>query len=311
MKCRSLLAEERKRQGVYAVDADIPLNITSHPPGYVDRDLELIVGLQTDQPLKRAIQVYGGLRHAANACQAYGYQINPQVEEFFSKHRRTHNEGVFTVYTPEMRLARRSGIITGLPDSYGRGRIIGDYRRVALYGVDRLIDAKELDRKLTGEEMTDQVIRQREELYDQIQALQDLKEMALSYGYDISGPAQNAVQAVQWLYFGFLAAIKEQNGAAMSLGRVSTFLDIYIQRDLQEGVLTEAQAQELIDQLVIKLRLVRHLRTPGYSDLFAGDPNWVTEAIGGMGVDGRTLVTKTSYRVLHTLETLGHLLNLI
>ncbi|MGI5885964.1 MAG: formate C-acetyltransferase [Syntrophomonadaceae bacterium] len=304
-KCRSLLAEERKRQGVYAVDADIPLNITSHPPGYVDRDLELIVGLQTDQPLKRAIQVYGGLRHAANACQAYGYQINPQVEEFFSKHRRTHNEGVFTVYTPEMRLARRSGIITGLPDSYGRGRIIGDYRRVALYGVDRLIDAKELDRKLTGEEMTDQVIRQREELYDQIQALQDLKEMALSYGYDISGPAQNAVQAVQWLYFGFLAAIKEQNGAAMSLGRVSTFLDIYIQRDLQEGVLTEAQAQELIDQLVIKLRLVRHLRTPGYSDLFAGDPNWVTEAIGGMGVDGRTLVTKTSYRVLHTLETLG------
>lgn len=304
-KCSSLLAEERKRQGVYEVDPDIPLNITSHPPGYIDRDLEVIVGLQTDQPLKRAIQVYGGLRHAANACKAYGYQINPQVEEFFAKHRRTHNEGVFTVYTPEMRLARSSGIITGLPDSYGRGRIIGDYRRIALYGVDRLIEAKELDRRLTSPQMTDSVIRLREELYDQIQALKELREMALSYGFDISQPASDATQAVQWLYFGFLAAIKEQNGAAMSLGRVSTFLDIYIQRDLQEGVLTEAQAQELIDQLVIKLRLVRHLRTPGYGDIFAGDPNWVTEALGGLGVDGRPQVTKTTYRMLHTLETLG------
>jgi hypothetical protein len=230
-KCSSLLAEERKRQGVYEVDPDIPLNITSHPPGYIDRDLEVIVGLQTDQPLKRAIQVYGGLRHAANACKAYGYQINPQVEEFFAKHRRTHNEGVFTVYTPEMRLARSSGIITGLPDSYGRGRIIGDYRRIALYGVDRLIEAKELDRRLTSPQMTDSVIRLREELYDQIQALKELREMALSYGFDISQPASDATQAVQWLYFGFLAAIKEQNGAAMSLGRVSTFLDIYIQRE--------------------------------------------------------------------------------
>lgn len=304
-KCRTLLAEERQRQGVYAVDPDTPLNITSHPPGYIDRDLEVIVGLQTDEPLKRAIQVYGGLRHAAKACEAYGYRINPQVEEFFSKHRRTHNEGVFAVYTPEMRMARKSGIITGLPDSYGRGRIIGDYRRVALYGVDQLIEAKEMDRRLTSEVMTDQVIRLREELYDQIQALKELKEMALSYGFDISKPASTAAQAVQWLYFGFLAAIKEQNGAAMSLGRISTFLDIYIERDLQAGLLAEAEAQELIDQLVIKLRLVRHLRTPGYSDLFAGDPNWITEALGGMGVDGRTLVTKTTYRMLHTLETLG------
>lgn len=303
--CRSLLAEESQRGGVYAVDPDTPINITSHPPGYIKRDLEVVVGLQTDEPLKRAIQVYGGLRHAAAACEAYGYQLNPQLQNFFAKHRRTHNEGVFTVYTPEMRLARKAGIITGLPDSYGRGRIIGDYRRVALYGVDRLIAAKERDLSLLSEQMTDPVIRQREELYDQIQSLHELKQMASSYGFDISAPAANSAQAFQWLYFGFLAAIKEQNGAAMSLGRVSTFLDIYIERDLRKGVINETTAQELVDQLVIKLRMVRHLRTPGYSDLFAGDPNWVTEAIAGAGTDGRPMVTKTSYRFLHTLETLG------
>lgn len=304
-RCRSLLKEERQRGGVYAIDPDTPINITSHSPGYIDRDLEVVVGLQTDQPLKRAVQIYGGLRHAAKACQAYGYQLNPQVQEFFQKHRRTHNQGVFTAYTPEMKLARKAGIITGLPDSYGRGRIIGDYRRIALYGVDRLLAAKQGDLSLISEIMTDEVIRTREELYDQIEALQELKEMAAGYGFDISAPAANACQAFQWLYFGFLAAIKEQNGAAMSLGRVSTFLDIYLERDLREGVLTEALAQELVDQLVIKLRLVRHLRTPEYSQLFAGDPNWVTESLGGAGVDGRSLVTKTSFRFLHTLETLG------
>lgn len=304
-KCRSLLMEERRRGGVYSVDPDIPLNITSHPPGYIDPGLEMITGLQTDQPLKRAIQVYGGLRHAQKACESYGSQMNPQLSSFFSKHRRTHNEGVFAAYTPEMRLARKVGIITGLPDSYGRGRIIGDYRRIALYGADRLIAAKKLDQQLTSEQMSDAVIRLREELFDQIQALQELKEMALSYGFDISRPAANAQEAVQWTYLGFLAAIKEQNGAAMSLGRVSTFLDIYLERDLQEGTLNEAGAQELVDQLIIKLRLVRHLRTPEYSDLFAGDPNWITEAVGGTGVDGRPLVTKTSFRFLHTLETLG------
>ena len=304
-KCQELLKEEFNQGGVLAVDPDTPINITSHPPGYIAKDLEIIVGLQTDEPLKRAINVYGGLRHTEVACEAYGYKLKPDLKDFFQKHRRTHNDGVFAVYTPEMKLARKVGIITGLPDSYGRGRIIGDYRRVSLYGVDFLIDIKNKERQLLDKHMTDENIRLREELFDQIQALQELKSMASSYGFDISKPACNAREAVQWLYFGFLAAIKEQNGAAMSIGRISTFLDIYIERDLQAGIINEEEAQELIDQLVIKLRLVRHLRTPGYSDIFAGDPNWVTEAIGGMGVDGRPLVTKTSFRMLHTLRNLG------
>ncbi|NLB87926.1 MAG: formate C-acetyltransferase [Syntrophomonadaceae bacterium] len=304
-KCQELLKEELKKGGVLSVDPDTPISITSHAPGYIDQDLEVIVGLQTETPLKRAINVYGGLRHTETACEAYGYKLNPQIKDFFKKHRRTHNDGVFAVYTPEMKLARKVGIITGLPDSYGRGRIIGDYRRVSLYGVDFLIKAKKKDRDLIDKNMTDENIRLREELFDQIQALEELKIMANSYGFDISKPARNAKEAVQWLYFGFLASIKEQNGAAMSIGRISTFLDIYIERDLERGLITEEEAQELIDQLVIKLRLVRHLRTPSYSEIFAGDPNWVTEAIGGMGVDGRTLVTKTSYRILHTLRNLG------
>lgn len=304
-KCQELLKKEINKKGILAVDPDTPITITSHPPGYIDKDLEVIVGLQTETPLKRAINVYGGLRHTEAACEAYGYKLNPEVRDFFKKHRRTHNDGVFAVYTPEMKLARKVGIITGLPDSYGRGRIIGDYRRVSLYGVDFLIAAKKKDRDLIDKQMTDDNIRLREELFDQIEALEELKIMAKSYGFDISKPARNAKEAVQWLYFGFLASIKEQNGAAMSIGRISTFLDIYIERDLQKGIISEEEAQELIDQLVIKLRLVRHLRTPGYSDIFAGDPNWVTEAIGGMGIDGRTLVTKTSYRILHTLRNLG------
>ena len=302
--CRELLRRELESGGVLSVDPDTPLNITSHPPGYIDHDLEVIVGLQTTAPLERGIQVYGGLRHAIRACEAYGYELNTTVRDFFDKHRRTHNEGVFTAYTPGMKLARKAGIITGLPDSYGRGRIIGDYRRVSLYGVNRLIEAKELDREQLIHTMSDDNIRLREELFDQIEALKELKTMAQSYGYDISRPAENAHEAVQWLYFAYLASIKEQNGAAMSLGRIATFLDIYIERDLKEDTINETEAQELIDQLVIKLRLVRHLRTPEYSDLFAGDPNWVTEAIGGAGVDGRHLVTKNSYRLLHTLTNL-------
>lgn len=304
-KCQTLLQEELNKGGILKVDADTPIQTTSHPPGYIDKDLEIIVGLQTDEPLKRAINVYGGLKHVEVACDAYGYKLKPAIKDFFLKYRRTHNDGVFAAYTPEMKLARKVGIITGLPDSYGRGRIIGDYRRVSLYGVDILIAAKHKDLILIDKQMNDDNIRLREELFDQIQALEELKTMAASYGFDISRPAYTATEAVQWLYFGFLGAIKEQNGAAMSIGRISTFLDIYIERDLQAGIINEAEAQELIDQLVIKLRLVRHLRTPGYSEIFAGDPNWVTEAIGGMGVDGRTLVTKTSYRMLHTLSNLG------
>lgn len=304
-KCQSLLKEEIAHKGVLSVDADSPINITSHPPGYIAPDLEVIVGLQTDTALKRAINIYGGLRHSKQATEAYDYKLNPDLEEFFLKHRRTHNDGVFAAYTPEMKLARKVGIITGLPDSYGRGRIIGDYRRVALYGVDRLIKAKKYDLSMINNEMNIDKIRLREELFDQITALEELKTMAGSYGYDISQPAKNAKEAVQWLYFGFLAAIKEQNGAAMSIGRISTFLDIYIERDLYKGLITEEEAQELIDQLVIKLRLVRHLRTPAYSEIFAGDPNWITEAIGGVGIDGRTLVTKNSFRFLNTLTNLG------
>lgn len=304
-RCQHLIKEEYQRGGVYDIDADTPITINSHKPGYIDQDLEVIVGLQTDYPLKRAIQVYGGLRTSIRACEAYGYQFSPEMAEFFHQYLRTHNEGVFTAYTPEMRLARRVGIITGLPDAYGRGRIIGDYRRVPLYGVARLIADKQHDLHKLSTAMDIGSIGQREELFDQIQALKDMQAMAFEYGYDISQPAETAQEAVQWLYFAYLAAVKEQNGAAMSLGRISTFLDIYLQRDLERGVINEEQAQELIDQLVIKLRLVRHLRTPEYNQLFAGDPNWITEAIGGCDVNGRPLVTKTSYRILQTLYNLG------
>lgn len=304
-KCKELLKQERSRNGVLEVDANTPITINSHPPGYIDKDLELIMGLQTDSPLKRAINIYGGLRTSVRACRAYGVEPPSDLIDFFQKHRRTHNDGVFTVYTPEMRLARRVGIITGLPDSYGRGRIIADYRRVPLYGIDYLIHAKEDDRDSLNNTMNVSSIQLRERISDQIKALQSLKEMAAAYGFDISQPAANAREAIQWLYFAYLGAIKEQNGAAMSLGRVGSFLDIYIERDLEKGVINEETAQELIDQFIIKLRLVRHLRTPEYSELFAGDPNWVTESIGGAGVDGRHLITKNSYRILHTLQNLG------
>lgn len=304
-KCQVLLKQERANGGVLEVDPDTPISITSHPPGYINKDLELIVGLQSDKALKRAINIFGGLRHTRDACKAYGYTLNPQIDDFFSKYRRTHNDGVFTVYTPEMKLARKAGIISGLPDSYGRGRIIGDYRRVSLYGVDFLILEKEKDLSFLNHEMNNENIQLREEIFEQIKALGELKEMASSYGYDISLPAQNARESIQWLYFAFLAAVKEQNGAAMSLGRISTFLDIYIERDLKAGIINEEQAQELIDQLVIKLRLVRHLRTPSYSNIFAGDPNWVTEAIGGTNIKGQHMISKTSFRFLHTLDTLG------
>jgi len=304
-KCQELLQQERAKGGVLEVDPDTPITITSHPPGYIDKDLELIVGLQTDKPLKRAINIYGGLRNSVEACRAYGYEPSPELIDFFKKHRRTHNDGVFTVYTPEMRLARRVGIITGLPDAYGRGRVIADYRRVPLYGIDYLIKSREDDLDNLNKTMSDYLIQLRERISDQIRALKDLKEMAASYGFDISLPAANAQEAIQWLYFGYLGAIKEQNGAAMSLGRVANFIDIYLERDLSKGIINEDRAQELIDQFVIKLRFVRHLRTPEYNELFAGDPNWVTESIGGFGVNGRHQVTKTSYRILHTLNNLG------
>jgi formate C-acetyltransferase len=304
-KCQELLRQEHLRGGVLEVDADNPITINSHPPGYIDRELELVAGLQTDRPLKRAINIYGGLRTSVKACRAYGCEPPREMLDFFEKHRRTHNDGVFTVYTPEMRLARRVGIITGLPDSYGRGRIIADYRRVPLYGVDFLIGSKQDDLNSLNKTMSNDSIQLRERMADQVRALQALKEMAFSYGFDISQPAADAREAVQWLYFAYLGAVKEQNGAAMSLGRVANFLDIYLERDLARGIINEEQAQELIDQLVIKLRLVRHLRTPEYGQLFAGDPNWVTESIGGAGVDGRHLVTKSSYRILQTLYNLG------
>lgn len=304
-KCQDLLSAEQKNNGVLKVDASRPISINSHPPGYIDRNLEIIVGLQTDEPLKRGINVYGGLNTTIKACKAYGYEIEKDLKEFFRMHRPTHNDGVFAVYTDEMRLARKSGIITGLPDSYGRGRIIGDYRRVPLYGLDILINSKENDILLMPKRMEDNDIRLREELRQQVRALQELKKMADSYGYNISDPAVNAREAVQWLYFAYLGAIKEQNGAAMSIGRISTFLDIYLERDLKEGAISEQEAQELIDQLVIKLRLVRHLRTAEYNALFAGDPNWVTESLGGAGIDGRHMVSKSSFRFLHTLENLG------
>jgi formate C-acetyltransferase len=303
-RLNELFVEER-RKGVLDV-SPIPSSITAHDPGYIDRENEIIVGLQTEAPLKRAIMPNGGLRMVVNALKAYGYTPDPQVVETFSKYRKTHNEGVFDAYTAEIRKCRSAHILTGLPDAYGRGRIIGDYRRVALYGVSRLSERKQQEKREVDALMsTDDVIRDREELSEQIRALKELQQMAASYGFDVSGPARNAREAVQWLYLSYLAAVKEQNGAAMSLGRVSTFLDIYFERDLASGVLTEEQAQEIIDDFVIKLRIVRFLRTPEYDELFAGDPAWVTESIGGIGDDGRPLVTKTSFRFLQTLYNLG------
>ena len=303
-KLTTLFVEERKK-GVLDV-SQIPSSITAHPPGYIDKDNEVIVGLQTEAPLKRAIMPNGGLRMVLSSLEAYKYTPDPHVVEAFSKYRKTHNEGVFDAYTPDIRACRSSHVLTGLPDAYGRGRIIGDYRRVALYGVDRLIQRKKEEKAaLDHLQSTEDIIRDREELSEQTRALAELKEMAKSYGFDISGPATTAREAVQWLYFAYLAAIKEQNGAAMSLGRCSTFLDIYFERDLSAGRITEEQAQEIIDDFVIKLRIVRFLRTPEYDDLFAGDPTWVTESIGGMGDDGRSLVTKNSFRMLQTLYNLG------
>ncbi|MDD6795517.1 MAG: formate C-acetyltransferase [Clostridiaceae bacterium] len=301
-----LFKKERENGGVLDLDTKTISGINAYNPGYIDKALEKIVGVQTDAPLKRAVMAEGGIRMAENAAKSYGFEVDPKISEIYSKYRKTHNQGVFDAYTTEMRLARKSGIVTGLPDAYGRGRIIGDYRRVALYGVDRLIEDKQ-EQKLSLEVSTidEEVIRLREEISDQIKALNELKAMALSYGIDISMPANNAREAVQWLYFAYLAAIKQQNGAAMSLGRTSTFLDIYIERDLKAGIITEEEAQEIMDHFVMKLRLVKFLRTPEYNDLFSGDPTWVTESIGGMGLNGKTLVTKNSFRILNTLYTLG------
>ena len=305
-KVLELYKKEKENGDVLDVDVKTPSTINGYEAGYIDKDLEEIVGFQTDAPLKRAIMPNGGIRIVEKSCESYGYKVDEEISHIYHNLRRTHNDGVFAVYTPDVRAARSSHLITGLPDGYGRGRIIGDYRRVALYGVDTLIESKKKELEiLDSDEFTDTLIRQREEVHDQILALEELKKMALKYGFDISQPASNAKEAFQWLYFGYLAAIKDQNGAAMSLGRTSTFLDIYIERDLNEGTLTEEQAQELMDHFVMKLRMVRFLRAPEYNALFSGDPVWVTEAIGGMGVDGRTLVTKNSFRVLHTLENLG------
>lgn len=305
-KVKDLLWEEHQRNGVYDIDTHIVSSVTSHKPGYIDRDLEVIVGLQTDEPLKRAIMPMGGIRMVRSAMDSYGYELDPEIDLIFTHYRKTHNQGVFDAYTQEIRNARKAGIITGLPDAYGRGRIIGDYRRIALYGIDFLINDKmEALNRLEYDIFTDELIRQREEITEQIDSLKELKQMAEMYGYDISKPARNAKEAVQFVYFGYLGSIKEQNGAAMSLGRISTFLDIYIQRELDRGDITEEMAQELIDQLCIKLRMVRFLRTADYNELFSGDPVWVTESIGGMGIDGRPLVTRTSFRFLHTLYNLG------
>ncbi|MBE6686792.1 MAG: formate C-acetyltransferase [Ruminococcaceae bacterium] len=300
-----LSRKEIEAGGVLEMDTDVISTITSHGPGYLNKDIEKIVGFQTDKPFKRAFQPYGGIRTAEKAVADRGLFIDPKIKEFFTVHRKTHNAGVFDVYTPEMRACRSSHIITGLPDAYGRGRIIGDYRRVALYGVDRLIEDKLEQKETTRSAMYSHIIREREELSEQIRALGQLKEMALSYGFDISKPANDIKEAIQWLYFGYLAAIKEQNGAAMSLGRTSTFLDIYAERDLKEGRYTEREIQEMVDHFVMKLRLVKFARTPEYNALFSGDPQWVTEAIGGVAIDGRHMVTKMSYRYLHTLKNLG------
>ncbi len=296
---------EREAGGVLDMDTKIVSTITSHEAGYLNKNLEQIVGLQTDKPFKRSLQPFGGIRMAQNACSQYGYEVDPEIVKIFTKYRKTHNQGVFDAYTPEMRMARKSAIITGLPDAYGRGRIIGDYRRVALYGVDMLIADKKHQIDTSLVRMTSKNIRLREELAEQVRALEELKELGRIYGFDISRPASNAKEAVQWLYFGYLAAVKEQNGAAMSLGRTSTFLDIYIQRDIEKGIITEEQAQELIDHFIMKLRIVKFARTPEYNELFSGDPTWITESIGGVDVDGHHLVTKNSFRYLHTLDNLG------
>ena len=300
-----LSKKEREAGGVLDADTSIVSTLTSHGAGYLDKDLEKIVGVQTDVPFKRSLQPFGGLRISESALQLYGYELDPSVKEIFTKYRKTHNEGVFDAYTPEMRAARSAHIITGLPDGYGRGRIVGDYRRVALYGVDYLIQKKEEDKLAMGGTMTPDKVRDREEVSEQIKALKALKEMAAAYGCDISKPAETAQEAIQALYFGYLGAVKDQNGAAMSIGRNSTFLDIYIERDLAKGLITEEQAQEFIDHFVMKLRIVKFMRTKEYNELFSGDPTWVTEVIGGMGVDGRSLVTKSSFRILHTLDNLG------
>ena len=308
-RLQELQKEERAKGGVLDMETEIVSGINAYPPAYIDdelKEMEKVVGLQTDKPLKRAFMPYGGIRMAQEACTTYGYTPNPKYNQIFNEYRKTHNQGVFDAYTPEMRLARKYKIITGLPDAYGRGRIVGDYRRVALYGIDFLIAAKKNDLLNCGcGTMTDDVIRQREELADQLRALEEMKQMALSYGYDISQPATNAREAVQWLYFGYLAAIKTQNGAAMSVGRISTFLDIYIERDLREGTLTEVEAQELIDHLVMKFRMVKFARIPSYNQLFSGDPVWATLEVGGVGMDGRHMVTKSDFRFLHTLENMG------
>lgn len=300
-----LSEKERAAGGVLKADTSIVSTLTSHKGGYIDKELEKIVGLQTDEPFKRALQPFGGIRMAEEALGMYGYEIDPLVKEIFTKYRKTHNDGVYDAYTPEMRRARTAHILTGLPDTYGRGRIVGDYRRVALYGIDYLIAQKQKDKLNMDGVMTPDKIRDREELSEQIKALNALKQMAASYGMDISRPAENAQEAIQWLYFGYLGAVKDQNGAAMSIGRNSTFLDIYIERDIKRGTITEMQAQELIDQFVMKLRIVKFMRIKEYNELFSGDPTWVTESIGGMGVDGRTLVTRSSFRILHTLKNLG------
>lgn len=303
-KCQTLLQEELKR-GILDVDTKHMSGINAFDPGYIDKENEVIVGLQTDEPLKRIVNPYGGIRMVYSALKSYGYELDPEVDHYFNLYRKTHNQGVFDAYTSDIRKARHAGLITGLPDAYGRGRIIGDYRRIALYGIDYLMAEKKKDWDNLVGEITPDIIQLREEVSEQYRALEEMKQMALAYGFDISKPAENAKEAIQWLYFGYLAAIKENNGAAMSLGRTTTFLDIYIERDLEEGNLTEDEAQELIDQFIIKLRIARHLRTPEYNELFAGDPTWVTESIGGMSLDGKSLVTKNSFRYLHTLTNLG------
>ena len=300
-----LSKKEREAGGVLDMDTKIVSTITSHGPGYLNKDLEKIVGFQTDKPFKRSLQPFGGIRMAMNACEQNGYTVDPEVVKIFTEYRKTHNQGVFDAYTPEMKLARHAAIITGLPDAYGRGRIIGDYRRVALYGIDYLVEDKKDQLATSLVRMTSKNIRLREELSEQIRALGELKKLGEIYGYDISRPAKNAKEAIQWLYFGYLASVKEQNGAAMSLGRTSTFIDIYIKRDMDRGILTEQEAQELVDHFIMKLRLVKFARTPEYNSLFSGDPTWVTESIGGVSIDGVPMVTKTSFRYLHTLENLG------
>ena len=304
-ECSDLFRQEREKGGVLDMDTKIVSTITSHGAGYIDQPLEKIVGLQTDKPLKRALQPFGGIRMAEGACKSYGYEVDPEISEIFTKYRKTHNQGVFDAYTPEMKRARHAAILTGLPDAYGRGRIIGDYRRIALYGIDRLVyDKIEQHNSIDGD-MTPEKIQLKEEISEQIRALWEMAELGKTYGFDITQPARNAREAVQWLYFGYLSAVKEQNGAAMSIGRTSTFLDIFIERDLRDGIITEEEAQELIDHFIMKLRLVKFARTPEYNQLFSGDPTWVTESIGGVGVDGRHMVTKNSFRYLHTLENLG------